>query len=572
MRTLYCGDVNLSNIGQKVTLCGWVNKFRNLGSIIFIDLRDIEGMIQIIFDNKIIKIFNLAQNLRNEYCIQITGIVRKRPDKNKNNIIQKNNIEVLATELNIINKSKSCPIDFNKNNSEDQRMKFRYLDLRSSNMTYRIKTRSKISHLIRNFMNSEKFLDIETPILTKSTNEGSRDYIVPSRIHKNKFYALPQSPQLFKQILMLSGFDKYYQIVKCFRDEDLRSDRQPEFTQIDIEVSFMKISQLHLIIEKLIKNLWKNIYGINIGNFKKITYKESINKFGSDKPDLRNPMRLINITKLFKKKNINPFYNFNKNKNLIVSTLKIPGGIYLSRKKINNYYNKIKLFKINNFIWIKIKNIDIGLNGIQVSINHIFDINIMKKIISITKSKNNDIILIISGNLINVNNALGYLRTKIGFDLNITNINSWKPVWIVDFPMFYKRKNKKIKSFHHPFTSPKKINDKNLIHCPKKVISNSFDLVINGYEIGSGSVRINNINIQKIIFKILGINESEQKRKYGFFLNALKYGAPIHMGIALGLDRLVMLLTGTNNIRDVIAFPKTTNAVDLMINAPDLIN
>ncbi|MGK2896997.1 MAG: aspartate--tRNA ligase [Candidatus Makana argininalis] len=572
MRTLYCGDINLSNIGQEVTLCGWVNKFRNLGSIIFIDLRDIEGIVQVTFDNKILKIFNLAKNLRNEYCVQIKGIVRKRPIKNIKNKIIKSNIEILATELNIINKSKPFPIDFNNNNSEDQRMKFRYLDLRSSNMTYRIKTRSKISHLIRNFMNLEKFLDIETPMLTKSTDEGSRDYIVPSRIHKNKFYALPQSPQLFKQILMLSGFDKYYQIVKCFRDEDLRSDRQPEFTQIDIEASFITSYQLHSIIEKLIKNLWKKIYGINIGNFEKITYKDSINKFGSDKPDLRNPMKLVNITYLFKKNNQNSFYNFNKNKNFIISTLKVPGGINLSKKKIDDYYNNIKLYEINDLIWIKIKDKNNGMNGIKISIENIFDINIIKKIISATKSNNNDIIFIISGNFINVNNALGYLRTKIGLDLNITNINSWKPVWIIDFPMFYSGKNNKIKSFHHPFTSPKDINYKNLIKFPKKAISNSFDIVINGYEIGSGSVRISNVKIQKIIFKILGINKIEQKKKYGFFLNALQYGAPPHVGIALGLDRLVMLLTGTNNIRDVIAFPKTTNAVDLMVNSPNFIN
>ncbi|MFI4847341.1 MAG: aspartate--tRNA ligase [Candidatus Makana argininalis] len=571
MRTLYCGDVNLSNVGQTVKLCGWVNKFRNLGSLIFIDLRDIEGVIQITFDNKKIKIFNLAANLRNEYCIQIKGIVKERPLQNINNKIIKGKIEVLATELNIINKSKPFPIDFNKNNSEDLRMKFRYLDLRSINMSYRIKTRSKISHLIRNFMNSEKFIDIETPMLTKSTHEGSRDYIIPSRIHKNKFYALPQSPQLFKQILMLSGFDKYYQIVKCFRDEDLRSDRQPEFTQLDIEASFIKSSKLHLIIEKLIKNLWKNIYGINIGNFKKITYKDAIGKFGSDKPDLRNPMRLMNITYLFKNKHINSFYNFYKNKNFIVSTLKVPGGFNLSRKKIDYYNNYIKLYGINNFIWIKLKNKNNGKNDIKVSIKNIFDFNLIKKIIYATKLKNEDLILIISGDKINVNHTLGSLRNKIGVDLNITKMNTWKPVWIIDFPMFYKKKDSKIKSFHHPFTSPKDLNCKNLINFPEKSISNAFDIVINGYEIGSGSVRINDINIQKIIFKILGIDKNEQKNKYGFFLNALKYGAPPHVGIALGLDRLVMLLTGTNNIRDVIAFPKTTNAVDLMTNAPNFL-
>ncbi|WGS66276.1 aspartate--tRNA ligase [Enterobacteriaceae bacterium ET-AT1-13] len=570
MRTEYCGNLNISHINKKVTLCGWVNKIRNFGNLIFVDMRDYKGIVQIVF-NSINKItFEKALKLRNEFCIQINGIVNKRPDKQKNIKKKTGEIEIFCNYLNIINISKKIPLDVNKKNSEKTSLKYRYLDLRKPEMIKRFKIRSKICNYIRNFLNKNNFIEIETPILTKSTPEGARDFLVPSRINKGKFYALPQSPQIFKQLLMISGFDRYYQIAKCFRDEDLRSNRQPEFTQIDIETSFIKPKKLIKKMEKMINNLFLKIKKKNIGKFKIITYSESLRRYGTDKPDLRNTIELIELKDIFLKTNtlnILPKKILNNNNNNIIG-IKITNNTTINIKTILNYN---KTINNNNLLWIKIYNISKNLNGIKSNVINFLNIKTLKLILKRTKAKNNDTILIGINNYENIYNIMGNLRKKIGKILNLINLNTWSAVWIINYPLFKKDIKNKINSTHHPFTNPYINNINNLINNPISLFTNSYDIILNGCEIGGGSVRINNIKIQKIILNILNIKKHNFKN-LNFFLEAFKYGTPYHAGIAFGLDRLVMLLTNTKNIRDVIIFPKTTSAKCLMTNAPNEID
>ncbi|WDI78731.1 aspartate--tRNA ligase [Candidatus Purcelliella pentastirinorum] len=564
MRTEYCGKLNLLHVNKLVTIYGWVNNFRNLGNLIFIDVRDNEGIIQVKFNIKEKKIFNIASKLRNEFCIKITGIIKLRDKKNQNKDKNTGKIELIPNKLIVINKSKPLPINISKENSEDLRLKYRYLDLRSEKMTRIIKIRSKIMYLIRKFMKKNNFLEIETPLLTKSTPEGARDYLIPSRIHKNKYYALPQSPQLFKQLFMISGLDKYYQIAKCFRDEDLRSDRQPEFTQIDIEASFITAKQIKKITEKMIKMLWKKIKNIKLKKFKKISYKKSLKLYGTSKPDLRIPIKIIDIKDIIEQSNLKKTQKNNR-----IAAISIPEGIKLTNKKINYYNSFLKKYNINKLFWIKIIKIEHQNNQIKTPLKNIISENILNNIINRTKAKNGDIIFFIDEKYDIATKALGKLRNKISKDLHLINQSLWKPIWITKFPLFKINSDYTISSMHHPFTAPlKNITIKKLKNKPNKIISNSYDMIINGYEIGGGSVRINNIKMQKTIFNILGINDKEQNEKFGFFLDALRYGTPTHAGIAFGLDRIVMLLGNTNNIRDTIAFPKTTKASCLLTGAP----
>ncbi|MGJ0629142.1 aspartate--tRNA ligase [Xenorhabdus bovienii] len=572
MRTNYCGQLSLAHEGQKVTLCGWVNRRRDLGGLIFIDMRDREGIVQVFFDPDQKEAFAQASELRNEFCIQITGIVRARPDSQINKEMATGEVEVFADSLMVFNRSEPLPLDSNQNNSEEQRLKYRYLDLRRPEMSLRLKARAKVTSFVRRFMDNAGFLDVETPMLTKATPEGARDYLVPSRVHKGKFYALPQSPQLFKQLLMMSGFDRYYQIVKCFRDEDLRADRQPEFTQIDVETSFMTAEQVREIMEKMIRELWLDARGVDLGNFPIMTFAEAMRRFGSDKPDLRNPLELVDVADLVKNVEFAVFAEPANNPKGRVATICVPGGAELSRKQIDEYGKFVGIYGAKGLAWMKVNNRAAGLEGVQSPVAKFLSAEVVEGLLSRTNAQDGDILFFGADKKNVVTDAMGALRLKLGRDLNITDLASWKPLWVIDFPMFEDNGEGGLHAMHHPFTSPCDMSATELEHDPESAIANAYDMVINGYEVGGGSVRIHRNEMQQVVFRILGINEEEQQEKFGFLLNALKYGTPPHAGLAFGLDRLVMLLTDTDNIRDVIAFPKTTAAACLMTEAPSYAN
>lgn len=572
MRTEYCGKLNQSHLGITVTLCGWVNRHRDLGNLIFIEMRDCTGMVQVLFYPDQPAAFEKAYTLRNECCIQVIGIVHTRPNSQINTEITTGTVEVFGHVLEIFNRSAPLPLDYNQVNNEEARLKYRYLDLRHIHMKSRLETRATITKLIRSFMDSHGFLEIETPMLTKATSEGARNYLVPSRVHKGKFYALPQSPQLFKQLLMISGFDRYYQIIKCFRDEDLRADRQPEFTQIDVEMSFMLAEQVREWMEKLTRMLWLEVMGIDLGKFPVMCFTEAMQRYGSDKPDLRNPLELIDIADLVKNVNFNVFSATANDSNGRVAAICVPGGAHLTRKLLEEYRSFVNIYGAQGLSWVKVNQRSTGLAGVQGPIVKFFSAVELEAILSRTNAKNGDIVFFLADNVKIVTDALGALRLKLGRDLSLTKLDSWAPLWVVDFPMFIEDRNGILTSMHHPFTAPRDIAIEELISHPTKAIANAYDMVMNGYEIGSGSARIHDYAMQQTVFKILGMNARQQNEMFGFLLDAMKYGTPPHAGMAFGLDRLVMLLTGTDNIRDVIAFPKTTAAVCLMTDAPNFSN
>ncbi|KZN50298.1 aspartate--tRNA ligase [Pseudoalteromonas luteoviolacea] len=572
MRSIYCGNLNKDHVGQEVELCGWINKRRDLGGLIFVDLRDREGLVQVVFDPEVEGLMDVANTLRQEFCVKVTGSVRARPDSQVNKDMATGEVEILGTGLEIINRSEPLPLDFNQQNSEERRLKYRYLDLRRLEMSDRIKLRAKASSFVRRFLDTNDFLDIETPVLTKATPEGARDYLVPSRVHKGSFYALPQSPQLFKQLLMMSGFDRYYQIVKCFRDEDLRADRQPEFTQIDLETSFMSSDQVREVTERMIREMWQELLNVDLGEFPTMPYAEAMRRFGSDKPDLRNPLELIDVADIVKDVEFKVLAGPANDEKGRVAVLTVPGGAELSRKQIDEYTKFVGIYGAKGLAWMKVNDREAGMEGVQSPIAKFLNEDVISALLERTNAQTGDIILFGADKRNVVNEAMGALRLKVGLEREITDLNKWAPLWVVDFPMFEEDDEGNLHAVHHPFTAPKDISAKELEANPAVAISDAYDMVLNGYEVGGGSVRIHNNEMQQAAFRILGIEEQEQQDKFGFLLDALKYGTPPHAGLAFGLDRLVMLLCGTDNIRDVIAFPKTTQASCLMTNAPSVAN
>ena len=568
MKSDYCGEITSSNLKEEVTICGWIHRRRDHGGVIFLDVRDIKGICQAVVNPDNEESFKLAESIRNEYVVQIKGNVRKRLEGTINKSMHTGEIEIEVKLLNILSKASTpvFPIDEYQEVNEDVRLKNRVLDLRRTEMNGRIITRSKITSLIRNYLDKNDFNEIETPILTKATPEGARDYILPSRVQPGSFYALPQSPQLFKQLLMIGGLNKYYQIARCFRDEDLRADRQPEFTQIDIEASFVDQSEIMSISEKMIKDIFKEFCNESLDNFTVIDWHESMRDYGCDKPDLRIPLKLVNISDEVKNEEFKVFSEPAKNKDSRVVALKVPNANSLSRGQIDEYTKFVSKLGAKGLAYIKINDVNDLENGIQSPILKFLKSETVENLIKTLDVKTDDLIFFGAGKESVVNLSMSSLIKKLGEDLNLYT-SKWAPCWVIDFPMFERNKEGELTPLHHPFTLPK-CSAKELIDNPANAIAHAYDAVLNGYEIGGGSLRIYDTKMQKMIFDILNISEEEAQNKFGFLLKALSSGCPPHGGIAFGLDRIVMLVTDTTNIRDVIAFPKTQSAACLLTDAP----
>jgi len=572
MRSVYCGVLNASNIDEEVTLCGWVDRRRDHGGVIFVDLRDREGIVQVVFDPDAEDNFALADKVRPEFVLRVTGKVRARSGTTVNSNMATGEVEVYGTALEILNSSETPPfqLDSHITVGEDVRLKYRYLDLRRKEMQKNLYFRSKVTNAIRNYLDDNGFLDIETPILTRATPEGARDYLVPSRTHDGKFFALPQSPQLFKQLLMVSGFDRYYQIAKCFRDEDLRADRQPEFTQIDIETSFMSEEDIMSVTEGMIRKLFNELQGVDLGDFPRMPYAEAMERFGSDKPDMRIPLELIEIKDLMKDVEFKVFSAPANDPKGRVTAMRVPKGGEIPRKRIDAYTKFVSIYGAKGLAYIKVNDKGDLENGLQSPIVKFLPSEVCKAIIERVGAENGDLIFFGADNCKVVTEALGALRCKLGEDLDLYTCE-WAPLWVVDFPMFEEIDNGGLTALHHPFTAPS-CSPEELAANPAVALSRAYDMVLNGCELGGGSVRIHDQSMQQTVFEILGIGEEEQREKFGFLLDALKYGAPPHGGLAFGLDRLIMLMTGSESIRDVIAFPKTQSAACVMTDAPGAVD
>ena len=569
MRSIYCGDVGAKEEGQEVTVAGWVHRRRDHGGVIFIDLRDREGLVQVVFNPEKKEIFTEAERIRSEYVLSVKGMVRIRPDGTKNPNMKTGEIEIIASELNTLNDSLTPPFHHDENASEEVRLKYRYLDLRRESMLHNLRLRHRVTQALREFLDKNGFVDIETPMLTRATPEGARDYIVPSRTHQGKFFALPQSPQIFKQLLMMSGFDQYYQIVRCFRDEDLRADRQPEFTQLDIEMSFVDQQSVMNKMQDLIRHVFDQVMNISLPEvFPVMSYSEAMRRFGSDKPDLRIPMELVDLSDIMKEVEFKVFSGPAKDKDGRVAALAVPGGASLSRKEIDDYTSFVARYGAKGLAYIKIEDISKKKDGMQSPILKFLTDEVIDEFVNRIDINDGDIIFFGADKENIVNDALGALRVRIGKDLNLLE-EGWKPLWVTDFPMFEKDKNSNNwTSLHHPFTAPSIDDAEELENNPGKVLSKAYDMVLNGSEIGGGSIRIHNKKMQAKVFKLLNISDAEAQEKFGFLLQALEYGCPPHGGIAFGLDRIIMLLSGAESIRDVIAFPKTQTASCPLTDAP----
>lgn len=572
MRSVYCGVVTSSDIDKEITLCGWVDRRRDHGGVIFIDLRDRDGIVQVVFDPDSPD-FATADKVRSEYVLQVTGKVRARSAETVNPKMPTGEVEVYGTSLTILNAAETPPFPLNEHSNvgEDVRLKYRYLDLRRSEMQKNLRFRSKVTNFIRNFLDDSGFLDIETPILTRATPEGARDYLVPSRTHQGQFFALPQSPQLFKQLLMVSGFDRYYQIAKCFRDEDLRADRQPEFTQIDIETSFMDEQGIMGVTEKMVRDLFSQMLDVDLGEFPRMPFSEAMEKYGSDKPDLRIPLQLVEVKDLMGEVDFKVFSGPAKDPAGRVSALKVPGGSEaLTRKQIDDYTKFVSIYGAKGLAYIKVNDITNVEEGLQSPIVKFLPSDVRQALLDRLEAQNGDLIFFGADKAKVVSEALGALRCKLGEDLNLYTCE-WAPLWVVDFPMFEAIEGGALTALHHPFTAPS-CSPEDLKESPATALSRAYDMVLNGTELGGGSVRIHDQTMQQTVFEILGIGEEEQREKFGFLLDALKFGAPPHGGLAFGLDRLIMLMTDSDSIRDVIAFPKTQTAACVMTDAPGAVD
>ena len=578
MRTHYCGLVTEALQGQSVSLCGWVNRRRDHGGVIFIDLRDREGYVQVVCDPDRADMFKVAEDIRNEFCVQIKGVVRSRPDGTVNEQLKSGKIEVLCHELVVLNPSVTPPFQLDDDNlSETTRLTHRVLDLRRPYMQKNLMLRYRVSMAVRKFLDANGFVDIETPMLTKSTPEGARDYLVPSRVHDGHFFALPQSPQLFKQLLMVSGFDRYYQITKCFRDEDLRADRQPEFTQIDIETSFLGEEEIRALFQDMIKGVFQQVLDIDLGDFPIMAYSEAMHRFGSDKPDLRIQLEFTELTDVMADVDFKVFSGPATTKGGRVVALRVPGGGEMSRGEIDGFTEFVKIYGAKGLAWIKVNEVAKGREGLQSPIVKNLHDKAIAEILSRSGAQDGDLLFFGADKAKVVNDAIGGLRLKIGHsDFGKKQgllQDRWAPLWVVDFPMFeYDEEAQRYNAVHHPFTAPKDGHEDWMVTAPEKCIAKGYDMVLNGWEIGGGSVRIHRADVQQKVFDALKITPEEAQTKFGFLLDALQYGAPPHGGLAFGLDRIVTLMTGAESIRDVIAFPKTQRAQCLLTQAPSLVD